>query len=496
MLLPLLLVLLAGAAAAFFYMRSAANGGKRKATDPSVIAAPTVPAKAKGKKVDITAKSASSSSSSSSARKGSDAAPAADHPLLLRHLRGHQGAITSVAVSPDARHVASVARDEQLRLWTVVPDQKTAHFARHNLKKAEHGSAVALGPGIVVVALEPRRAIAVLAIKDDVEKNQAFLTPAFEFATPHKQPITSLVLSAQGNVLATMAEGSEDLNVHVFSLSLSANGGSAKLVQSIPLAQLCNYSLALSLDGRFLAAGTKLSDTKIMELVYSGQHKGKGASSSASASSASSGAPTLERVEPATTLRGLQRGVRCLAFGLPESGLLVCASADGASFTEHSLSAFSVARGGMREQPRLLARTETGLSLATAAAAAAGGPVEMHLDVHEEAPEVAPIIALALGSTLQLWAGSSAASSTSSNAAAAAAASSSSSSSSATGRLLVSIPPNQAHKGAVTALAFNKPSLVSSSSAAGVPSLPPPRVLVTAGDNKTISMWKLPKLNA
>jgi len=432
----LVVLLLAGAAAYFFYSRSAAIP-KRKGTEPA--ASPTAGAKekpAKEKKVDITAKNA--------ARKASDAAaaaPAADHPLLLRHLRGHQGDILSVAVGADGRHVASVSADETLRLWTLTDsDMKNAHFARHNMKKGEHGTAVAITADdqYVVVAIEPRHVIAVLAIKDERKPDgpqQSFLTPLREFATPHKQPITSLAVASNNSAVVTMAEGSTDLTVHVFSLT-------GTLLQSLPVAQLCNYSLAVSSDAHFLGLATKLPDTKLYEFVRRKDAKGAAAASSS----------TFERLEHAATLRGLKRGVKRLAFGLPSSGLLVSGGVDGA-FCEHQLAV----RGNVRsEDPKLMARTETGL------------PSVDQLDVHEDEDAASvdqrpPLIALAQGATLQLWAGTRG---------------------SKPAKLLAAVPAQQAHKGAVTALAFSRPPPGSHARA----------VLVTAGENKTVSVWKLPQL--
>jgi WD40 repeat protein len=442
MLLPIAIALLVAVVAAYFFLQ---RGGakeaviaKRKATDPSPAAAPAP--KPKHQKVDITAKG-------SAARKGSDATGSAspadasgsssEHPLVHRHLRGHQGDVTGIAVSFDGRHVASISTDETLRLWTLVEGEKNTAFARHNLPKGQHGSAVAISADgkYVLIAISETKTIHIFGIKE--EGARALLAPLHSFPTTHKTPITTLRMAANSSCIATLAEGSTDLNVHIFTVK-------GALIQSLPIAQLTNYSLALSDDSKFLAVGTKLSDTKVYELHY--RKDAKGASSSSSV-------PVLEKVELATTLRGLQRGVRRLAFGSAQSGVIVSASLDG-SFAEHSL----LVRYAQKEDPKLRARTPTEF-----------GTLEW-IDVLPGEEDDAPLIALSSGSCVQFWSGTVAASSSSGGAASTAA------------RLLASIP--QAHKGTVTALAFNRPS----SDWKGK------HFLVTAGEGKTITVWNLPKL--
>jgi len=425
----IILTLVIAAAIAFFLLKQSSSDKSKKASTHAAAPQPTP--KQKVAKVDVTAKSSVSSSS----RRSSDADPSAspvlaDHSLVKRHLRGHQGDITGLAVSPNCRHIASIAKDEQLRLWTIVESEKNTHFARHNLKKGEYGSAVAISHDdtYVIMAVEQTKQIQIFGIKD--ENDQAFLKPLHNFPTPHKVSITTVAMASNLQFIVTMAEGASDLNMHIFTVK-------GALIQTLPVAQLLNYSFALSDDAKYLAAATKLSDTKIWHVDYKPASKG----------SAPGSAPQVDKVSLAMTLKGHKRGVKRLAFSSPASGLLVAASMDG-SFTCHDIRV----RWDAREDPKLLYRVQTNFSALDLI------DITSQQEQNEEA-----VIALTAGSTLQFWRAPPAASS--------------SSSSSLQPTLIAEIP--QAHKGVVTHMAFNKKGR---------------QQLVTAGEGKTITIWNLPQM--
>lgn len=442
--LPVLLLIAAALVAFFFYSR----GSSTIATTPKAAAAAAESKPAKHKhaavaKVDITAKStrkASDATGADAKASASSSSAVAESALIHRHLRGHTGEITGIAVTADGRHVASVARDEQLRLWTVVDSEKQVHFARVNLKKGEFASAVALSAddSLVAMAINDSRAIHVFRIVDDRAKNTAQLTPSHSFATPHKHPITTLRYAPNGAFLATMAESSSDLHLHLFSPA-------GALLHSLAVSQLVNHSFAISPDSRFIAAATKVADTKLWEVCYSKGSKG------------GAGSGSIERVEPALSLKGQKRGLHALSFS-PDSQRLVTASVDG-SWMAHDIHV----RYQLHEDSRMLCRVPTEF------AAAAGAPGVERIDVCapggvDAAASDPLLVALSSGSTLQFWRLDAAAKSGTS-----------------TTSLVASIP--HAHKGAISALEFNRPTASKQRTQ-----------LVTAGEGKTITIWNMPKL--
>lgn len=448
--LALLAALLIGGVVAFLLLRgSKAKPARPVSPGPSPSPQAAGAATKRAAKVDITAKSAS-------ARKASDAAggagsssggsdSSADHPLVLRHLRGHQGDITGVAMGHDGRHIASVAKDEQLRLWTVVDSEKNTHFARHNLKKGEFASAVALSSDskYCLIAIAGTRQVQIFGIRDDGKTNQSFLQPLHTFPTPHKSDISCIRMSANAAFVVTLAEGAVDLNVHVWSVK-------GALIQTLSVAQLVNHSLAVSDDSRFIAVASKIADCKIFEVMYRKDAKGASGSGSASASAA----PAVEKVELAFTLKGMKRGAKRLAFAAPASrALLVSASVDG-SFYVHSLRARYAAHASVAQDPVLLTRTQTdfasGLDLVDVAPLAVTESASKALD------EQPALVAVAAGPALQFWRSATPAQPPA---------------------LIASV--THPHKGAITALEFSKRGSRT--------------LLLTAGENKSITLWKLPQ---
>lgn len=386
---------------------------------PSPAAAPK-----KVAKVDITKKSPNAPSQPATTRKSSDAEGIGDHPLVYRHLRGHQGEITGISLSADGRHLASVAKDEQLRLWTIVDGQPNTHFARVNLKKGDYATAVSLSGPYVTIAIAESRQIHIYGVKEDRKAQTSSLTLLHTFPTPHRANITTLRMTSNQQSIITMAEGSNDLNIHVFS----AKGA---ILATLPVAQLVNYTFGISSDDRFLAVGTKISDTKVYELMYP--------KSSSKSSSGSSSAP--EKVELVMSLKGHKRGVRSVAFG--SNGRILTASIDGA-FAEHSLQV----RYAQREDPKLKYRCVTEFDQLT------------HIDVTQtENSNEIPLIAVASGPTVQFWRAHDLQSEPT---------------------LLTTI--HAPHKGNVTHLELNRPNTPDAK-----------RFLVTAGENKSITLFSLPK---
>jgi len=413
----------------FFIHRQSRSRSHSHAAAPTTVTAPGKKSKgAAKKKVDITAKYAA-------ARKDSDVAasphPSQDDRYVYRHLRGHQGEIRGLAVGRSARHVATVATDGQLRLWTISDDDKNVNSARINMPKGTCASAVDLSADdrYLCVAMEESKEVHIYGITE--KGNQSFLTHLHSFPTPHKNPITTLRMAPNNSFIATMAKG-QDLNLHLFSVK-------GVLIQTIPVGQLVNYQFAISSDSRYIATGTKIPDTKVFEVRYT---KSDMKSSVASPTST----PTVSRVELLTTVKGHRRGVTSLAFGPPSHGTLVTASIDG-SFAEHSLAV----RLAMKEDPKLLSLTKTehenGIECIDCTSDEGEG---------SNGEDDRTLIATAAGTTLQIWEGEQ--------------------SDGTKPRLLHT--NSHAHRGPITHLQFTRSGR---------------RFLVTAGEGKTATIWRLPE---
>ena len=422
-----LIVLAIASAIIAWYVLS--NRAKTVSAVATPLPAATKKAPVKTAKVDITKKSSSASSAdaSSSSRKTSDAVEG-EHPLVIRHLRGHQGPITGISVGIDGRHIASVSEDESLRVWTVVDGQPNTHFARHNLKKGEHASAVALSADdtYVAIAVAETKSISIFGLTDDKKANTASLKLLHSFPTPHKAVITRLKFSSNSQFLVTQAAGANDLNMYVFSPK-------GAVLATLAVNQLVNYSVAVSDDSRFITAGSKIADAKIWEVTYPKD------------SSLREGEMPMtlpQKIELAMSLKGGKRGIADLAFGPPSSGLLVTGSVDG-SFSEHLLNV----RYQSREDPKTLRRTQTEF-----------GAIDL-IDVTTSGKqkEDESLIVLTSGATMQLWKSTLTAVST-------------------PPQLLTSIPAP--HKGRITHVEFAR---------RGTKPL-----LVSAGENKSITLYRLP----
>lgn len=361
------------AVVSYFYLhrskRPASTPATATATAGGSTAATAAEKKKKAAKIDITAKHSSAATAT-----GTTATTTAVSSLLIRHLRGHQSGVNSVAMSSEGRHIASVSEDESVRVWVIEKGVSNVNFARHNFPKGAKGTAVAIsndGSSLVAASDDGRtRMVHVFTIeakKNERGERTALLHPTAAFATPHKNAITRVLILPRSAAVITFAAGTET-SMYAFTLTGHA------LVNS-DTKQLVNHDCAVSADGKLLAAATKLADTKVVEVVYSKAVKGGSAGGA------------LERMEVAGSLKGQKRGVKSIAFAATE-GVNRCytGSIDGV-LCVHDVGV----RYAHKEDPKLLHTISTGL------------PSVDCLDTTAATADGSFFIVAAAGNTMQFW---------------------------------------------------------------------------------------------
>jgi WD40 repeat protein len=172
-------------------------------------------------------------------------------------LRGHTGAVNSVAWSPDRRHVASGSDDHTVRIWDAVKAKPVSVLRGHRLQV----NSVAWSP-------DGRH----LASASDDETVKVWNWAAEEVVhtlSGHKQAVQSVTWSPDGKRLASAGEGSM---VRVWD---SATGKESLCLFSKERTEPI-VSVAWSPDGQWLAAGYDQRggrETVILWNVLSGQHR-------------------------------------------------------------------------------------------------------------------------------------------------------------------------------------------------------------------------------
>lgn len=124
-----------------------------------------------------------------------------------------------------------------------------------------------------------------------------------EFPTPHQDAIKSIAWGPNNAFIMTCGRG--------LDTCIYLHSPSGKLLQKLDTKQITNHMATISHDGKWLAAGTRLSDCKLWELKYDG----------------STG--TFDKAVYTMNLRGHRRGMNSISFGPPSTNMVATASADG-----------------------------------------------------------------------------------------------------------------------------------------------------------------------
>jgi RNA polymerase sigma factor (sigma-70 family) len=155
--------------------------------------------------------------------------------------RGHQNAISSLAYSADGQTLATASVDQSLRLWEAATGKETRRVGSAEPPQWIMG-------GFRFVRFTPDRRH-LIAAADTIRGWDLRTNGELARLAPKSQPFGPVALSADGKTLAAMDDGNQ---IIVWDLP-TAN---AKARLSLPRAKTHAAVLALSADGKHLAAAT------------------------------------------------------------------------------------------------------------------------------------------------------------------------------------------------------------------------------------------------
>jgi WD40 repeat protein len=162
---------------------------------------------------------------------------------LIKTLEGHSSSVYSVSYSPDGQILASGSADQSIRFWH--PDSLRPNILR------EYDAPVK------TIRFSADGRLLAIAAGGSVHLRQVEGQSSTKFSA-HSQPITSLSLSPDGQLLAT---ASQDATVKLWSLNGSLNGQALQtLVATEPL-----FDVSFSPDGRTIAAATEAGNINLWQ---------------------------------------------------------------------------------------------------------------------------------------------------------------------------------------------------------------------------------------
>lgn len=199
------------------------------------------------------------------------------HHSRAQTLRGHQGAVWAVAVSPEGQTLASAGEDQQIRVWSINTGQLLRSLSGHtdtiwsiaispdgkllvsgsadqtikiwNLQTGKLNRTLSgHGETVWAVAISPDGKLLVSGSADQTIKIWNLATgKQLRTLSGHQGPVRSLAISPDGNLLAS---GSTDKTIKLWNLQ------TGKLQRSLSGHWSRVITLATSPDGKLLASGS------------------------------------------------------------------------------------------------------------------------------------------------------------------------------------------------------------------------------------------------
>ncbi|KAJ7541617.1 hypothetical protein O6H91_10G067400 [Diphasiastrum complanatum] len=200
------------------------------------------------------------------------------HKLELNTLKGHADAVTGIAFTTNGRGLATACADRVVRVFKLDDtSNKSFHFLRLNLPSGSCPTAVAFGEGAsqIVVASQDILGAGLFMFAAASGKPTTASTEQGKLPPPEikwekrqvheKQNILNLVAAraeyGSGDGSFVIASCSEGTDIKLFTV------GEGKFVGTVDTNQLKNTMVAISPNGRFLAAAAFTADVKIWEIV-------------------------------------------------------------------------------------------------------------------------------------------------------------------------------------------------------------------------------------
>ncbi|PNW86947.1 hypothetical protein CHLRE_02g102450v5 [Chlamydomonas reinhardtii] len=198
------------------------------------------------------------------------------HELFVNTLKDHADTVHSVAWSRDGRYLASACEDMQLRLFDLADvANRNPKFKRIKTARIPIGVGFGDAPDALAAAMRgtPDTMVALYA---PVVK-QAGDAPQYDAKWTVGNVHGKETVLAMASVSSDAAIGRRG---YIVSLSTKKDGklfdmAGRELAEFEPNA-LANHDLAVSLDGRFIAAATFSSDVKIWEMKYTREGEFRG----------------------------------------------------------------------------------------------------------------------------------------------------------------------------------------------------------------------------
>jgi WD40 repeat protein len=234
----------------------------------------------------------------------------ADSDLFINGLKGHMGTVTGISFSSDGKSLATACEDRCLRIFDLIGDIAGKNIPFKQFDLTRHGvQDVAFSASTTQVAVMTQGGVrsAGLCFIDVSQKEPAILEHVENIF--NGKTATGLALrgsggsGAAGNIPVLVAAApNTELNVYLASSNMP-------LLKRLDTGGLNNYNVAISNDGRFIAAATFVSDVKIYEVEFDRTGNNTG-------------------VKKAMDLQGHRKKITAVEFS-PDSRQAVTASEDG-----------------------------------------------------------------------------------------------------------------------------------------------------------------------